>query len=55
MENTVKEIAARFRIEGDFIKAEPFGSGHINDTYKVAYTLDGRNAQYIFPPRTGIR
>ena len=48
MENTVKEVAARFRLEGDFIKAEPFGSGHINDTYKVVYALDGRNTKYIF-------
>ncbi len=28
-------IATHFKIEGNPIKIEPFGSGHINDTYKV--------------------
>ena len=48
MESTVKEIASKFCIKDNFIKAEPFGSGHINDTYKVVYSVDGKNVKYIF-------
>lgn len=35
MEVIMKEIACRFSIDGEINKIYPFGSGHINDTYKV--------------------
>ena len=31
------EIALHFQFEGTFESAEPFGAGHINDTFRVAY------------------
>jgi hypothetical protein len=42
------EIVPQFRFEGDFVKAEPYGLGHINDTY-AAYFLqkDGKTRRYI--------
>ncbi len=46
--DSVKEIASNFQIRDEFVKAEPFGSGHINDTYKVVYSVDGKNEKYIF-------
>lgn len=41
-------IISQFRFEGEFIRAEPYGSGHINDTY-AAYFLkaDGGTLRYI--------
>ena len=29
------EVARQFQIEGEVIEAQPFGSGHINDTFRV--------------------
>ncbi|MEN8171800.1 MAG: aminoglycoside phosphotransferase family protein [Chloroflexota bacterium] len=42
------DIVSQFNFEGSFIRAEPFGMGHINDTY-VAYfhAADGKIHQYI--------
>ena len=31
----LQQICSRFQFEGTFSKAYPYGSGHINDTYKV--------------------
>ncbi|MBC8508814.1 MAG: aminoglycoside phosphotransferase family protein [Chloroflexi bacterium] len=41
-------IIRRFRFEGELFRAEPYGSGHINDTY-VAYfrKADGGTHRYI--------
>lgn len=36
-----KEICKKFCFEGTFVSAEPYGDGHINDTYKVTYDSDG--------------
>ncbi len=46
MENHLKEIFSRFRAEGTFEKAFPYGSGHIHDTYKVV-TAEGNHFDYI--------
>ncbi|MCF7792225.1 MAG: aminoglycoside phosphotransferase family protein [Victivallales bacterium] len=40
-------ICSNFRIYGDFLKASPFGSGHINDTYKVLYSQAGMVVPYV--------
>jgi Ser/Thr protein kinase RdoA (MazF antagonist) len=37
-----------FPIYGDFISAAPYGSGHINDTYAVAFNQAGASLRYIF-------
>jgi len=42
-----RNIVDRFKVYGNFIKAEPFGSGHINDTLLVELESDGKNDKYI--------
>ncbi|MEN8127213.1 MAG: aminoglycoside phosphotransferase family protein [Planctomycetota bacterium] len=42
------QIAKQFQIYGDFLKAEPYGTGHINDTYLVTYNQAGCQTRYIF-------
>ena len=44
----MKVLAKRFDIPGDFLFADPYGSGHINDTYAVSFTQGGANIRYIF-------
>jgi Ser/Thr protein kinase RdoA (MazF antagonist) len=34
-DKAIEDIVSKFRIEGRLITARPFGSGHINDTYRV--------------------
>ncbi len=42
-----KNIVNKFRVSGEFINAEPFGSGHINDTLLVELLSSGKTAKYI--------
>ena len=43
-----KEIIPNFRFEGDFLNVEPYGLGHINDTYAVYFLQkDGTTRRYI--------
>ena len=44
----LKDISSNFRVYGDFIKAVPFGSGHINSTYKVVFNQSGILVSYVF-------
>jgi Ser/Thr protein kinase RdoA (MazF antagonist) len=46
--NTLREIGKNFKLLGDFTSAEPYGSGHINDTYKVTYNQAGTSIHYLF-------
>lgn len=49
MEKLVKEIAAKFKIDDtSLVEVKPFGSGHINDTYRAVFIDDGERRQYIF-------
>ena len=41
------EIAAAFQCPGKYIGEESYGSGHINDTYKVYFDEGGRRVHYI--------
>lgn len=41
------EIAAAFPCPGKYLGEEPYGSGHINDTFKVYYEHDDREVHYI--------
>lgn len=41
------EIAAAFQCPGTYLGDEPYGSGHINDTYKACYEVDGEKVHYI--------
>jgi Ser/Thr protein kinase RdoA (MazF antagonist) len=40
-------IARRFQIWGNFLRAEPYGSGHINDTYCAWFDQAGTPVRYI--------
>ena len=31
----IKKIATRFKLEGEYLNAHPYGNGHINDTYRT--------------------
>ena len=37
----------QFQIDGEFLSAAPYGSGHINDTYCVVFHRAGAPARYI--------
>jgi len=43
----VNEIAARFAIPGQITAADPYGSGHIHDTFLLRVGDAGRSARYI--------
>ena len=40
-------IGAPFQIEGDFVSAEPYGSGHIHDTFVGSYRRAGSTVRYV--------
>lgn len=41
------DIVKKFRIEGRFLKAEPYGNGHINSTYAAYFEKDCIKERYI--------
>jgi Ser/Thr protein kinase RdoA (MazF antagonist) len=41
------EVVKRFRAWGDFVEAIPYGSGHINDTFKVTFNMAGASVHYL--------
>jgi len=41
------EVAAAFQCPGKYLGEQPYGSGHINDTFKVFYDVDDREVHYI--------
>ena len=47
MEYDIESIASNFRLDGRLIDAEPFGSGHINDTFNLTSQKDDREQRYI--------
>ncbi len=44
----LRAVAGAFQIAGDFVAAEPYGSGHINDTYAVRINQGGTGIRYLF-------
>jgi hypothetical protein len=40
-------VARRFQIPGEYVRGEPYGSGHINDTYCVNFDQGGTPVRYI--------
>jgi Ser/Thr protein kinase RdoA (MazF antagonist) len=48
LKHDVRAVARHFQITGDFLDAEPHGSGHINDTYCAAFDSGARRVRYIF-------
>lgn len=43
----MKDKAGLFRLYGDFVECAPYGSGHINDTYKLTMDQAGTRVNYI--------
>ena len=41
-------VARQFAIRGDYVSAEPYGSGHINDTFCVVFDQAGTRVRYLF-------
>ena len=48
MKYDLSKIAGLFRMHGLFVSAEPYGTGHINDTCKVTFDQSGTQVNYIF-------
>jgi hypothetical protein len=46
MKTDLADVFRHFRSEGTFLKGEPFGSGHIHDTYKIT-TAEEKSHNYI--------
>ena len=40
-------VAGRFALHGQFLEGEPYGSGHINDTFAVRFDQAGATVRYI--------
>ncbi len=47
MKKMLAYIGGCFQIPGDYAGGEPYGSGHINDTYLVRYVQGGKTVRYI--------
>ncbi len=45
--DSVRAAARQFQIDGEFVEAQAWGSGHINDTYRVVLRRGGEQAFYI--------
>src|SRR5437773_7980867 len=43
----VSAIAGQFQIDGEFVGETTYGSGHINDSYRVTFDQAGRPARYL--------
>ncbi len=43
----VGSVAREFQIYGEFVEAAPYGSGHINDTYRAVFNQAGTPVRYI--------
>ena len=47
MEYDIESVASNFTLDGRLIKSEPFGSGHINDTFRLTCRKDDRENRFI--------
>jgi hypothetical protein len=48
LKHDLRAVSREFHIAGEFVLAEPYGSGHINDTYCVTFNQGGSPVRYIF-------
>jgi len=48
MSTMLKLIANDFPVTGTYVKSEPLGTGHINDTLLVTFVENNSNHQYVF-------
>ena len=47
MKHDLPQIASHFELGGTFLDAEPYGSGHINDTYAARVNTGDGEIRYI--------
>jgi Ser/Thr protein kinase RdoA (MazF antagonist) len=43
----VQTLSRQFQLSGKYLSAEPYGSGHINDTFRVSYDRGGTVVHYL--------
>jgi len=46
-QHNLEEVGRGFGLKGSFLGAEPYGSGHINDTYAATYELPAGPVRYL--------
>jgi hypothetical protein len=44
----IRAVARQFHIAGEFLSAQPYGTGHINDTYCALFNQGGTQVRYLF-------
>lgn len=42
-----QNVVSKFDLRGDFVSCEPYGNGHINDTFLVVMSSNGETINYI--------
>lgn len=47
LKHDIRDVARHFQIYGEFRSAEPYGSGHINDTYCAVFDQAGTATRYV--------
>ena len=47
LKSDLPAIVRQFQIAGEYVGAEIYGSGHINDTYRVSFNHGGTRVRYI--------
>lgn len=47
MKYDFKKVFSEFKIEGEFLSCEPYGEGHINETFLLKALADGKEVKYI--------
>ena len=48
MENKeIMEVIGKFDFPGTLKECIPYGSGHINDTFRLTYDVDGRDRKSV--------
>ena len=45
--NNLNQVAHQFEIPGEFVEGQPYGSGHINDTYRVVFQQGAARPDFI--------
>ena len=43
----VSEVAGKFMLDGEILDIAPYGSGHINDTFRMTVRNQGTEEDYI--------
>lgn len=46
-EQVIREVAEGFCLPEKLLEMTPYGSGHINDTFRLTYEVDGKQKRYI--------